>query len=123
MRRVIKSGKNVNLWHVVAKYLIKLSLMIMGRTENICNEPVILIEELLRETAEIPGWPLQPAFDKVLLDRNKLARVKIELGGNVKNLEMLALQNWKVKLVFTILNKWLLIYSLRGKNNSLVLPI
>lgn len=62
----MRSGKNVNLWRVVAKYLIKLSLMIMGRTENTCNELVMLIEELLRETVEIPRWPLQAAFDKVL---------------------------------------------------------
>lgn len=66
MRKVTRSGNNVNLWHVVAKYLIKLSLMIMGRTENICNELVMLIEEFLRETAEIPRWPQQAAFDKVL---------------------------------------------------------
>lgn len=60
----MRSGKNVNLWRVVAKYLIKLSLMIMGRTENTCNELVMLIEELLRETVEIPRWPLQAALIK-----------------------------------------------------------
>lgn len=34
--------------HVVAKYLSKLTLMIMERTENISNERVMLIEEILR---------------------------------------------------------------------------
>lgn len=66
MRKVIRSGNNINLWHVVAKYLIKLSLIMMGRTEKMCNDLIMLIEELLRETAEIPRWPLQAAFDKVL---------------------------------------------------------
>lgn len=72
---------------------VKLSLLIMGRIENKSNELVMLIEEILKEIAEIPRWPLQAAHDKVLHDRKKPARVKIELRGNMKNPEMLRLQN------------------------------
>lgn len=50
----------------MAKYLIKLSLMRVGRTENISKELVMLIEEILKLTAEIPRWLLQATFHKVL---------------------------------------------------------
>lgn len=35
VRKVVRSGKSVNLCHIVAKYLAKLSLMIMGE-QKIC---------------------------------------------------------------------------------------